>query len=93
MRVEIFLPPKAHVEGAPNLANGGFAVELDACALGPSLRQTKKCIPLGSERDEAESSDIETRSAFRYRTRCFRDEALAAKGKNKNQEQIENNME
>ena len=71
MRVEIFLPPKAHVEGAPNLANGGFAVELDACALGPSLRQTKKCIPLGSERDEA----------------------LAAKGKDKNQEQIDKNME
>jgi hypothetical protein len=53
------------------LANGGFAVELDACALGPSLRQTKKCIPLGSERDEA----------------------LAAKGKDKNQEQIDKNME
>jgi hypothetical protein len=71
MSVEIFLPPKAHVEGAPNLANGGFAVELDARALGPSLRQTKKCIPLGSERDEA----------------------LAAKGKDKNQEQIDKNME
>jgi hypothetical protein len=71
MRVEIFLPPKAHVEGAPNLANGGFAVELNAGAHGPSLRQAKKGISLGSERDEA----------------------LAAKGKDKNQEQIENNME
>jgi hypothetical protein len=93
MSVEIFLPPKAHVEGAPNLANGGFAVELDACALAPDSGQTEKGISLGSECDKAESSDIETRSAFRYRTRCFRDEALAAKGKNKNQEQIENNME
>jgi hypothetical protein len=53
------------------LSRGGFATGLDACALGPSLRQTKKGIPLGSERDEA----------------------LAAKGKDKNQEHIGKNME
>ena len=71
MRVEIFLPPKAHVEGAPNLANGGFAVELNARALAPDSGQAEKGISLGSE--------------------C--NEALATKGKDKNQEHIDKNME
>ena len=71
MRVEIFLLSKTLVEGAPNLANRGFAVELDAGALGPDSGQAEKGIPLGSERDEA----------------------LTAKGKDKNQEHIDKNME
>lgn len=71
MRVEIFLPSKTLVEGAPNLANRGLAVELNAGALGPDSWQAKKGVPLGSE--------------------C--DEALAAKGKDKNQEQVDKNME
>ena len=67
-QVEVFLPL---VKGAPDLSNRRFAAGLNACALGPSLRQTKKGIPLGAER---------------YGT-------LAAKGKDKNQEHIDKNME
>ncbi len=71
MRVEIFLPSKTLVEGAPNLANRGLATRLDAGALAQDSGQAEKGVPLGSERDEA----------------------LAAKGKDKNQEQIDKNME